>query len=155
MKVTDWLRDRMICQLFETEMEFGHGTVPEAIQEAAQRLSGKVVLEDVSLQQVSYRRLFTGAQLLAAEWRKLLSSGARNVGVLLPNVNGMPVTILSLWGAGKTPAILNYSTGPSILLACARLAADWDSQRESADIPTTSELFGQILLGRTRKKKKE
>jgi acyl-[acyl-carrier-protein]-phospholipid O-acyltransferase/long-chain-fatty-acid--[acyl-carrier-protein] ligase len=103
-------------------MEFGQGTVPEAIQEAARRLSGKIVLEDVTLQQLSYRRLFTGAQLLAAEWRKRLSNGPRNVGVLLPNVNGMPVTILSLWGAGKTPAILNYSTGPTILLASTRLA---------------------------------
>jgi acyl-[acyl-carrier-protein]-phospholipid O-acyltransferase/long-chain-fatty-acid--[acyl-carrier-protein] ligase len=122
VEVTDWLRDRMVRQQFETEMEFGHDTVPKAIQEAARRLSGKVVLEDVSLQQVSYRRLFTGAQLLAAEWRRRLSGGPRNVGVLLPNVNGLPVTILSLWGAGKTPAILNYTTGPTILMACARLA---------------------------------
>jgi acyl-[acyl-carrier-protein]-phospholipid O-acyltransferase/long-chain-fatty-acid--[acyl-carrier-protein] ligase len=76
VEVTDWLRDRMVRQQFETEMEFGHDTVPEAIQEAARRLSGKVVLEDVSLQQVSYRRLFTGAQLLAAEWRRRLSGGA-------------------------------------------------------------------------------
>jgi prephenate dehydrogenase len=37
----------------------------------------------------------------------------------------------------------------------ARLAADWDSQRDSVDIPTTSELFGQILLGRTSRKKKK
>ena len=41
------------------------------------------------------------------------------VGVLLPNVNAMPVVTLSLWAAGKVPAILNYSTGPTILLACA------------------------------------
>ena len=34
----------------------------------------------------------------------------------------MPVGALSLWAADKVPAILNYSTGSSILLACARLA---------------------------------
>ncbi len=122
VRVTDWLRDRMVRQQFETEMEFGPGTVPAAIQEAARRLSGKVVLEDVSSQQLSYRRLFTGAQVLAAEWRERLGDGPGRVGLLLPNVNAMPVTLLSLWGAGKIPAVLNYTTGPTILLACARLA---------------------------------
>jgi acyl-[acyl-carrier-protein]-phospholipid O-acyltransferase/long-chain-fatty-acid--[acyl-carrier-protein] ligase len=52
----------------------------------------------------------------------LPSDPGQRVGVLLPNVNAMPVVILSLWAAGKVPAILNYSTGTSILLACAKLA---------------------------------
>jgi acyl-[acyl-carrier-protein]-phospholipid O-acyltransferase/long-chain-fatty-acid--[acyl-carrier-protein] ligase len=34
----------------------------------------------------------------------------------------MPIAILSLWAAGKVPAVLNYSSGPSSLLACAKLA---------------------------------
>jgi acyl-[acyl-carrier-protein]-phospholipid O-acyltransferase/long-chain-fatty-acid--[acyl-carrier-protein] ligase len=34
----------------------------------------------------------------------------------------MPVVLLSLWLANKVPAVLNYTTGPAILLACARLA---------------------------------
>jgi acyl-[acyl-carrier-protein]-phospholipid O-acyltransferase/long-chain-fatty-acid--[acyl-carrier-protein] ligase len=34
----------------------------------------------------------------------------------------MPIAILSLWVAGKVPAVLNYSSGPSSLLACAKLA---------------------------------
>ena len=51
-----------------------------------------------------------------------MSDAEQRVGVLLPNVNAMPVATLSLWAAGKVPAILNYSTGTSILLACARLA---------------------------------
>ena len=50
------------------------------------------------------------------------SDTEQRVGVLLPNVNAMPVVTLSLWAAGKVPAILNYSTGASTLLACARLA---------------------------------
>jgi acyl-[acyl-carrier-protein]-phospholipid O-acyltransferase/long-chain-fatty-acid--[acyl-carrier-protein] ligase len=52
----------------------------------------------------------------------LVSKPGQRVGVLLPNVNAMPVVTLSLWAAGKIPAILNYSTGTSILLSCARLA---------------------------------
>ena len=52
----------------------------------------------------------------------LLNDTEHRVGVLLPNVNATPVALISLWAAGKVPAILNYSTGPGILLACARLA---------------------------------
>jgi acyl-[acyl-carrier-protein]-phospholipid O-acyltransferase/long-chain-fatty-acid--[acyl-carrier-protein] ligase len=63
-----------------------------------------------------------GAQLLAAKFGELLKGDSQRVGVLLPNVNAMPVTMLSLWAVGKVPAILNYSTGMPIMLACAQLA---------------------------------
>jgi prephenate dehydrogenase len=36
-----------------------------------------------------------------------------------------------------------------------RLSADWESDQDKVDIPSSSEFFGQILLGRTRKRKKE
>ena len=42
--------------------------------------------------------------------------------MLLPNVNAMPVVLLSLWAAGKVPAILNYTSGTATLLSCAKLA---------------------------------
>ena len=64
------------------------------------------------------RRGPAGARSGAGYWARL----SERVGVLLPNVNAMPVTIFSLWAAGKVPAILNYSTGTAVLLACARLA---------------------------------
>jgi acyl-[acyl-carrier-protein]-phospholipid O-acyltransferase/long-chain-fatty-acid--[acyl-carrier-protein] ligase len=70
-----------------------------------------------------------GAELLAQQFQRLLPKETRppqsdptRVGVLLPNVNGMPVTLLALWSTGHTPAVLNFSTGPTILLQCARLA---------------------------------
>lgn len=44
------------------------------------------------------------------------------VGVVLPNVNAMPVTVLSLWAAGKVPTVLNFSTGVPTMLGCAQLA---------------------------------
>jgi acyl-[acyl-carrier-protein]-phospholipid O-acyltransferase / long-chain-fatty-acid--[acyl-carrier-protein] ligase len=121
-RLTDWIRDQMVRQLFETEMEFGPATVPEAIVATARQRPRQVILQDASLQEVTYRRLLVGANLLAAQWRGLLRETEKRVGVLLPNVNAMPVLLLSLWAAGKVPAILNYSTGPGILLACARLA---------------------------------
>src|ERR1035437_3733468 len=122
LRLTDWLRDEMVRQRFETEMEFGPSTLPQAIAEAARQRLGQVILQDFTLQKLTYRRLLVGADLLASHWRTLLSASGQRVGVLLPNVNAMPVVMLSLWAAGKVPTILNYSTGASTVLACARLA---------------------------------
>jgi acyl-[acyl-carrier-protein]-phospholipid O-acyltransferase/long-chain-fatty-acid--[acyl-carrier-protein] ligase len=155
-KITYWLRSEMVRLQFETEMKFGAATVPAAIAERVSERPGFKVLEDVTWQPLTYRRLALGAGLLAKQWRVRLtvaqasppaSSGgipaARSsagqgcpvnpqagtpalpdepIGVLLPNVNAMPVTLLSLWQAGRTPAILNYTTGPAVMLACAELA---------------------------------
>jgi acyl-[acyl-carrier-protein]-phospholipid O-acyltransferase/long-chain-fatty-acid--[acyl-carrier-protein] ligase len=121
-RLTDWLRAQMVRQQFETEQEFGPATVPAAILEMARQWPGRVVVQDVSLKELSYRRLLGGAGLLAARWRQWPGGEPSRVGVLLPNVNAMPVALLSLWAAGKVPAILNYSAGPGVLLGCARLA---------------------------------
>ena len=121
-RLTDWIRDQMVRQQFETEMELGPATLLEAIVETARQRPRQVILQDASLQELTYRRLLVGTDLLAARWRTLLNDTEQRVGVLLPNVNATPVALISLWAAGKVPAILNYSTGPGILLACARLA---------------------------------
>src|SRR5262249_51206200 len=36
--------------------------------------------------------------------------------------NACPTVLLSLWAAGKIPALLNFSTGAATMLACAQLA---------------------------------
>jgi acyl-[acyl-carrier-protein]-phospholipid O-acyltransferase / long-chain-fatty-acid--[acyl-carrier-protein] ligase len=54
--------------------------------------------------------------------RVLPGGGGPRVGVLLPNSNAVPVTLLSLWAADKVPAIFNFSTGVPTMLACAQLA---------------------------------
>jgi acyl-[acyl-carrier-protein]-phospholipid O-acyltransferase/long-chain-fatty-acid--[acyl-carrier-protein] ligase len=118
---TAWLRDRMVTQQFEVEMAHGPGNLPAAIAETGASLPGFTVLEDVSATELTYRRLFAGANLLAGVWRERLGPAPR-VGLLLPNVNGTPVAILSLWAAGKVPALLNFSSGVPTILACARLA---------------------------------
>ena len=123
--LTDWLRDQMVKQQFEIEMQFGPPSLPEAILEAAKRQSRKIILQDATMQKVRYRKLVIGAKVLAGQWQKRLTgaAGAARIGVLLPNVNAMPVVLLSLWFAKNVPAILNYTVGPSILLACARVAS--------------------------------
>lgn len=123
-RLTAWLRDRMLEQQYRVEMEFGPSHVLAAIAETASKLPGKPVLEDITFQPLNYRRLMTGVGVLEARWRELLSKtpeGGR-VGVLLPNVNAVPVTLLSLWAAGRVPAILNFSTGVPVMKICLDLA---------------------------------
>jgi acyl-[acyl-carrier-protein]-phospholipid O-acyltransferase/long-chain-fatty-acid--[acyl-carrier-protein] ligase len=121
-RITDWLRDLMIRQQFDVEMRFGPRTLPEAIADSARQWPQRVVLQDLTLQRVNYRRLCLGANLLAGQWKSLIPSNARRVGVLLPNVSSLPATLLSLWRNNHVPAILNYTTGPTVLLSCCKLA---------------------------------
>lgn len=120
-KLTNWLRDEMVSQQFRVEMEFGPRMVHSAIAEAGRARPGHFALEDIN-QRLTYRRLLLGASLLARNWGTTLVPELSRVGVLLPNVNATPVVLLSLWAAGKVPAVLNYSTGPAIMLACVQLA---------------------------------
>ena len=122
-KLATWLRDQLVRQQFEVEMQFGPPNLLAAIAATARHTPGRIALEDATFQELSYRRLMAGADLLAGAWTRLLGpTRGERVGVLLPNVNGLPVTLLALWAAGKVPAVLNFSTGAPIMLACAQLA---------------------------------
>ncbi len=121
-KLTAWLRDQMVLQQFQTEMDFAPGHLLDAIVEMGRRIPGFVVLRDATQQSLTYRKLLVGAGLLAEKWRALLSHSHPHVGVLLPNVNAAAVTMVSLWAAGKVPAMLNFSTGPAVMLKCCELA---------------------------------
>lgn len=123
-RLTAWLRDQMLRQHYETEMAFGPSHVLAAVADTASKLPGKEVLEDVTFQPLTFRRLMTGVGVLAGRWQALLGRtpvGGR-VGVLLPNVNAVPVTLLSLWAVGRVPAILNFSTGIPVMKLCLELA---------------------------------
>ncbi len=122
---TRWLRDQMVGQQFRTEMEFGPVTVPAAIAEAASKEPGKVILEDATLAELTYHKLFIGARLMGERIMQACgapASGSARIGVMLPNVNATPVVLLALWQHGQVPAILNFSTGIATMLACAELA---------------------------------
>ncbi len=121
-RLTNWLRDRMVAQQFEAETQLGPRTVLRAIAEARRRLPNHVVLEDVSHSSLTYRRLLVSVDLVAQRLGPRVAGEAERVGLLLPNVNGMPVALLALWQLGKVPAILNFSAGTATMLACARLA---------------------------------
>ena len=71
---------------------------------------------------MSYRRFLLGAALLGDQLRGRVPMDQRRIGVLLPNVPLAPVTLLGLWFTGRIPALLNFSAGPTTMLACAQLA---------------------------------
>lgn len=122
-ELTAWLRDRMVAQQFETEMKYGSPTVPGAVYAIGRTRPSHVVLEDATRQALTYRRLMTAVELMSEPLRRSLrDSSAQRVGVLLPNMNAVPVILLALWAIGRIPAILNYSTGAATMLACAQLA---------------------------------
>ncbi len=120
-RLTLWLRDAMLRQQFESEMLLGAPTLPAAFVEIARMIPSKTVLEDISLKPLSYRRTLVATQLLSGLWERQLA-GEQRVGILLPNVNATPLMLLSLWATGRTPALLNYSSGTAVMLECARLA---------------------------------
>ena len=122
-RLTQWLRDQMVIQQFDVEQTFGPSNVLTAVAETARQIPGRVALEDATGTELTYRRLMIATDVLAGRWSASLRSvPGEKVGVLLPNVNAMPVTLLSLWAEDRIPTILNFSSGVPTMLGCARLA---------------------------------
>jgi acyl-[acyl-carrier-protein]-phospholipid O-acyltransferase/long-chain-fatty-acid--[acyl-carrier-protein] ligase len=121
-RITTWLRDQMVRQQFETEMKFGPQDILSAVVASARARPRQIALEDATHQSLTYRRLLVGAELLAGPFERALGPESSRVGILLPNMNVLPVTLLSLWHLGKVPAILNYTTTPATMVACCQLA---------------------------------
>ena len=119
--LTNWLRDQMVRHQFEVEMAFGPRNILAAVAETARQRPGHIILEDATRQVLTYRKLMVGADLLADALSGEVTGGER-VGLLLPNVNATPVVILALWRLAKVPAMLNFSSGTTTMLACAELA---------------------------------
>lgn len=119
--LTTWLRDKLLEQQFQVEMQFGPSNLPQAISHAAQVLGNKIILEDAFGQRLSYPRFCAGAVLLGQAVREMNVAPSR-IGVLLPNVNATPVLLAALWSIGRVPALLNFSTGTATMLSCVQLA---------------------------------
>jgi len=120
-QLTNWLRDRMVIQQFESGMVAGPSTLARAILAAACARPTHRVLEDVT-QPMTYRRLLVSAAVLGQQLGRRLGGDSSRVGLVLPNVNATPAVMLGLWFGGRIPALLNYTTGAATMLVCAQLA---------------------------------
>lgn len=122
-KITRWLYDVMVRQQFDIEMALGPSNVLAAIVDTARKFPFARVLEDSSRRPLPFVRILAGSAALAEQWRSLLQpSEGRRIGIILPNSGAVPLSLFSLWSAGRVPAIFNFSTGVPTMLACARLA---------------------------------
>lgn len=81
----------------------------------------RIALEDPERKPLSYGNLVLGALVLG---RKLasLTQPKEHVGVLLPNVQAMAVTLFGLTAFGRVPALLNFTAGVKNLRAAGELA---------------------------------
>lgn len=81
----------------------------------------KIALEDLERQPLSYGRLVLGSLVLG---RKLagLTEPREQVGVLLPNVLAVAVTLFGLNAFGRVSAFLNFTAGVKNLKAACELA---------------------------------
>ncbi len=103
------LYDLMTQMVFETSPY--RKTLFAGLLEARHMHGGKTpILEDVERQPLTYDRLVLASFVLGAKIADVTRRG-ENVGVLLPNTNGMGVTFFALQAMGRIPAHLNFSTG--------------------------------------------
>lgn len=81
----------------------------------------KVALEDLERQPITFGRLVLGSLVLG---RKLagLTKERESVGVLLPNVQAIAVTLFGLNAFGRVPAFLNFTAGIKNLKAACEVA---------------------------------
>ena len=71
---------------------------------------------------VTYRKLIIGIHVMAGKLQSLLPEPEKTTGLLMPNAVAHVVALFALFRLGKTPAILNFSTGTKNVVDCAKNA---------------------------------
>jgi acyl-[acyl-carrier-protein]-phospholipid O-acyltransferase / long-chain-fatty-acid--[acyl-carrier-protein] ligase len=86
-------------------------SLPQALLLAMSRYGKtKEIVEDQDRTALSYERLVLGSMVLGAKLCAGTHKG-ENIGVLLPNVNGVAVTIFGLMFHQRVPVLLNFTAG--------------------------------------------
>ena len=94
----------------------------EAMRDAAGRFGlTHPILEDVITGSLTYKRLFIGARVLGSRFATV-TAPKEAVGLLLPNSNGVALSLLGLLSAGRVAAMINYTAGPASVTAAVRTA---------------------------------
>ncbi|MEM7464993.1 MAG: AMP-binding protein [Pseudomonadota bacterium] len=102
------------------DSHFDGETLFDALSAAARKYDdGKPVVEDAVGGSITYKRLMTGARILGTKLSKFTEKG-EIVAVLLPNANAVAATFIGLQSAGRIPAMLNYSAGPSVVVSACK-----------------------------------
>lgn len=83
-----------------------------------------LILEDVERKPLSYRDVFTRSFLLADLMQPFLNDDEEGapVGLMLPNVSAVVLTLFALQSRGYVPTMLNYTMGPAALASAVNTA---------------------------------
>ncbi len=94
-------------------------TVYTAMLDASKQFGkNQTIVEDIKREQLNYKQLILRSILLSRLIKKQTSAD-EHVGVLLPNVNALPVLFFALQFIGRAPAMLNFTAGAlAIKRAC-------------------------------------
>lgn len=74
----------------------------------------QMIIEDISRESLSYKQLILRSILLSQLIKKQTNT-SEHIGVLLPNVNALPVLFFALQFIGRIPAMLNFSSGALVI----------------------------------------
>ncbi len=97
-------------------------TVVQAMIEAAKvHGMGRVACEDPVTGEMTYKRLLRATSVLGRKLMPLAGEGEA-LGVMLPNANGVVVTVLGLMSAGRVPAMINFTAGAANILSACKAA---------------------------------
>ena len=116
------------------------------LQLAAKTHGGsKPIVRDLN-RAVNYRALITGVHVMAGKLRPTFATNENTVGVLLPNAVAHVVILFDLFRLGKTPAIMNFSTGLRNVLDSADTAGIKTvlTSRAFVEKANLGELVGQL-----------
>lgn len=88
-----------------------HTTLYQALLDARKRFGKqKIVFEDNSRETLSYKQIILRSILLSS-LIKQQTKADEHIGILLPNINALPVLFFALQFIGRIPAMLNFSSG--------------------------------------------
>lgn len=86
-------------------------TLFEALLAAKDRYGKRMpVIEDIEHKPLDYGRFILAALILGDKFTAFTDPG-EHIGVLLPNINGVAITLFGLSAHGRIPALLNFSAG--------------------------------------------
>lgn len=115
--------------------------------------ASRPIVEDVVSGALSYRQLLTGARVLGKRFEALSGSGEA-VGILLPNANGVVLSMLGLLSAGRVAAMINYTAGAANVASAVKTAdiktivssRAFIKKADLADVITAAEQAGARMI---------
>ena len=97
----------------------------QAMRDAASTFGpGRVIIEDVVSGAAHLSRAVRRRAHPRPAASQALSAPGEAVGLLLPNSNGVAMSLLGLLSAGRVAAMINYTAGPANVAAAIRTAVD-------------------------------